>query len=359
MEPLDIVSRYPEVFAALPVRRYDGEEGWDLPCPVSTNHKRHDKRWSARVWEGEGRLRFWCGRGCRWADAVAATGTKKRAWFRRALGETPVNVERKITARYRYEDQDGQLLYEVCRTDPKGFFQRRPAPGGKGWVYDLRECHVKFDPNGGRWRSVKAGTPGAVHLPEVRYVLYRFADIRNAPGQPVLVVEGEKSAEALRDLGFTATCSPLGAGKWRVGFGGFLADRHVIILPDNDEPGLTHGAMVAGSAMLMGALSVRMIRSGATGYDIPVGGDVYDWLAAKTFPGAGGPALRDYRRNALMEMLRANRDRIFTWKPPQVIKEKVPCPPAAPVRKAARKGMKQVGTMHGTPMVDTFTPEAE
>jgi hypothetical protein len=31
-----------------------------------------------------------------------------------------------IIATYDYADQAGKLLYEVCRTEPKDFFQRRP-----------------------------------------------------------------------------------------------------------------------------------------------------------------------------------------------------------------------------------------
>jgi 5S rRNA maturation endonuclease (ribonuclease M5) len=64
---------------------------------------------------------------------------------------------------------------------------------------------------------------------------------------PVFIVEGEKDVESLRVLGLTATCNPMGAGKWRSSFDRYLGGRDVIILPDNDEPGKNHARQVAAS----------------------------------------------------------------------------------------------------------------
>ena len=89
---------------------------------------------------------------------------------------------------YDYTDTDRQLLFQVVRTSPKGFYQRRPNGNG-GWVNNL----------GG-----------------VERVLYRLPDVLAAdPGKPGLVAEGEKDVNRLWKLGFVATCNPMGAGKWR------------------------------------------------------------------------------------------------------------------------------------------------
>jgi hypothetical protein len=62
-------------------------------------------------------------------------------------------------------DEDGVLLYQVCRFEPKTFRQRRPDGNG-GWKWNLN------------------GT---------RRVLYRLREVLEAP--IVFVVEGEKDVE--------------------------------------------------------------------------------------------------------------------------------------------------------------------
>lgn len=57
----------------------------------------------------------------------------------------------------------------------------------------------------------------------------------------VLLVEGEKSVERLRQLGFAATCSPM-ASKWRDELSRMLwqaGAAEVCVLSDNDRPGRT------------------------------------------------------------------------------------------------------------------------
>jgi len=51
----------------------------------------------------------------------------------RALGLWSAREPRQvhnIVATYDYRDEAGELLYQVVRTDPKGFFQRRPDGDG-------------------------------------------------------------------------------------------------------------------------------------------------------------------------------------------------------------------------------------
>jgi hypothetical protein len=57
-------------------------------------------------------------------------------------------TERRIVAEYNYTDAAGNLLYQVVRTEPKGFLQRYPDGAG-GWIwkkypkqvlYHLRQC---------------------------------------------------------------------------------------------------------------------------------------------------------------------------------------------------------------------------
>lgn len=149
-----------------------------------------------------------------------------------------------IVATYDYRDEKGGLLFQAVRYEPKDFRQRAPKAGG-GWVHTL------------------AG---------VRLVPYRLPELLAAkPDDWVLVVEGEKDADNLRSLGFVATCNPMGALKWRDEFSELLRGRKVAILPDNDEKGGQHGALVAASLMRCGC-KVRIVP-------VRIGKDASDWIA--------------------------------------------------------------------------------
>ena len=121
------------------------------------------------------------------------------------------SYHRNIAATYNYKDEKGNVLYQVVRYHPKGFSQRRPD--GKGeWIWNMKGIN-----------------PVPYHLPEIIGAI-----------EPVLIVEGEKDVENLRSLGFTATTSPMGAGKWKASYDQYLKDKEVILVPDNDKPGYQH-----------------------------------------------------------------------------------------------------------------------
>jgi hypothetical protein len=113
-------------------------------------------------------------------------------------------------------------------------------------------------------------------MPEPR-PLYRLPDLSSAPR--VLVVEGEKCADAARALGFIATTSVGGsqaAGKadWSA-----LAGKEVRILPDADAPGRKYADEVASRlAALAPRPSFRVLEpTAAFGRDkLPPGYDIAD-----------------------------------------------------------------------------------
>ena len=112
-------------------------------------------------------------------------------WLRSQLGielAPKQKAERQIVAAYDYCDEHGDLLFQVCRFEPKTFHQRRPDGKG-GWIWNVK----------GR-----------------RRVPYRLPELIAAPADCIVfVVEGEKDADRLASLGFVATCNPGGAGKWQ------------------------------------------------------------------------------------------------------------------------------------------------
>lgn len=159
----------------------------------------------------------------------------------------------RIVETYPYTDENGALLFEVCRLEPKDFRQRRPDGQGD-WS----------------WK-----TQG------VRRVLFQLPCILEAVGrnETIFVVEGEKSALRLAALDLVATCSPGGAGKWKPECSKALRGADVVILPDNDEPGRHHAEAVA-KALTGIAARVRVLCLP----DLPVKGDVFDWLAGGHTP---------------------------------------------------------------------------
>jgi hypothetical protein len=155
-------------------------------------------------------------------------------------------LEKHIVARYPYRDENGALLFEVVRFELKTFAQRRPDGRG-GWIWSLDG---------------------------VRRVPYRLPELLRTVGT-VYVTEGEKDADRLARLSLTATCNPGGAGKWQPEFKEYFVGRDVVILQDNDGPGLAHAQDVARSLHPV-AKSVSVVWL----YGLPPKGDVSDWLDA-------------------------------------------------------------------------------
>jgi len=128
----------------------------------------------------------------------------------------PEHILGKIVAVYDYVDERGELLYQVVRMEPKSFRQRRPD-GKDGWKWSLK--------------YTTAGRELAI-----RPVLYRLPEVLAA--EIVFIVEGEKDADTLRDMGFVATSISGGARSWRPGFNEFFRGKEVYIIPDRDYSGL-------------------------------------------------------------------------------------------------------------------------
>ncbi len=168
-----------------------------------------------------------------------------------------VPASHKLVKTYDYVAADGRLLFQVCRyeglTDgkrTKTFRQRRQGNRPGEWVWSVK---------------------GIEQTP------YRISEVIEAAAreQIIFVVEGEKDADNLADRGLAATCNAAGAGKWPEELTPYFRDAHVVILPDNDEPGQKHRDVVA-AALLPVAASVRVLDLPG----LPPKGDVSDWLAA-------------------------------------------------------------------------------
>jgi DNA-binding XRE family transcriptional regulator/5S rRNA maturation endonuclease (ribonuclease M5) len=92
-------------------------------------------------------------------------------------------------------------------------------------------------------------------------VLYRLPKVLEAvkKGQDILIVEGEHDVHTAEKFGITATCNPMGAGKWRPEYSGALRGAKVTIVADKDDPGREHARHVA-QALLGVAAEVEVVE---------------------------------------------------------------------------------------------------
>jgi hypothetical protein len=156
-----------------------------------------------------------------------------------------VKPKGKLVAEYNYRHADGALAYQVLRYEPKDFRQRRPDGNG-GWIWKLLDN---------------------------RRVPYRWPDLLKHPDGTVFITEGEKDADRVAELNLCATC--VAAGKWTDDCIKALANRDVVILPDNDTAG-QRKALEAANCLHGVANTIRIVALP----DLAERGDITDWLDA-------------------------------------------------------------------------------
>lgn len=226
------------------------EKTWVACCPAHAD--RHPSLLLFVGKRGELVARCLSNKGCTWQKIAAALDTKLSDWWpprdeSEQHRRRPISAEIECT--YDYADEMGKLIFQAVRykrpAQPR-FRQRRPLAGGQ-WAWNLDG---------------------------VQMVIYRLPELLARPQQPVLIVEGERDVETLRAMGFVATTGPCGSSAWRPDYARWLRGRRVAILPDNDEPGERYAMAVAGSCVMWGAASIRVVRLPG----LPEGGDVSDWV---------------------------------------------------------------------------------
>lgn len=216
--------------------------GYIAKCPA---HEDTNPSLSVTPTQG-GKVLINCHRGCRPEDVVAAIGLSMADLFPHETGKQ----SRRVVATYDYLGAKRDLRFQVVRYEPKAFVQRSPKPGG-GWEYS---------------------TQG------IRRVLYNLPEILAHRDKDVFWCEGEKDADLLMSLGLLATTKAGGAGKgkrWNQSYSKTMEGRNVVILPDNDEPGILDAIRTA-AALKGSALSVKIVQIPG----LPPKGDVSDFFAA-------------------------------------------------------------------------------
>jgi len=212
------------------------------------------------------------------ADAMRMLSAERNSSDLRSNDNTERPPRRLLAKTYDYTDESGKMLFQCVRFRPKYFSQRRPDGNG-GWIWNLEG---------------------------VRRVLYRFPELREGlkRGLPVIVCEGEKDVDALRelDLPMAVTCNPMGAGKWSDEYSETLRGATAVyVIADKDEPderghlkGEEHAQQVATSLQGKSKSVAVLELPDRNGRKVK---DPSDWLAA------GG------NTDELIELLHAARER--------------------------------------------------
>ncbi len=178
--------------------------------------------------------------------------------------ETPQQAARRLSAPALRDGYQPAALHTY--TDPHG----------KPIYWRIRAKH----PDGRKWiRPMHQADGGAFVMGEPQFApgakpLYRRHDLAQHPAAVVILVEGEKAADALAKMGMQATTSgaadSCAGADWQP-----LAGRTALIWPDFDEPGAQYGRDVADRLLALGC-TAQVIDVQALG--LHPKGDAFDWL---------------------------------------------------------------------------------
>jgi hypothetical protein len=183
------------------------------------------------------------------ATAASNVATEAKAWLPivPVPADAPVRKPRHYkhgnpSDSWEYRDAQGELLFVVCRFD---------GADGEKEILPLTFCSHVDGKQGWRWQA----------LPEPR-PLYGLQDLAERPDADVLVVEGEKAADAAAQMfpDFVVITSPNGSRAASKADWSPTSGRVVRIWPDNDDPGSKYAAEVARMVLAAGAKSASVVN---------------------------------------------------------------------------------------------------
>ncbi len=251
----------------LPSLKINGKSEAQALCPFHADHR---PSFSLDLQNG-----LWkCWAGCGGGDIFSFYQKVKGVTFKTALEDIGQTVGLngdigRVVARYEYRDAEGRILY----------VKERVEPGRDGRSKDFFFKH----PEGGKWVLGRGHDPVPYNLPAL------------IGADRVFVVEGEGKAEALQEWELVATCLDSGASSpWREDYLPYFLGKKVIVLPDNDTPGVGHANKIA-QALYGRVQEIKVVQ----------------------IPGVGeGEDVVDYRRDGgTKELLLELIENSIAWRP--------------------------------------------
>jgi hypothetical protein len=214
--------------------------GIEALCPAHD-----DKKASLTASRNGEKILFKCQAGCINNEILQIIDMEWNQFF--VHSDNSKTPKKKEVCRYRYENKDGKHAFDVVRLVPKTFRPQRPD---------------------GKWS-----------LEGVERVPYRLPELLQGvkDSKLILLLEGEKDVDRAIVMGFVATTFVGGAGKWRDEYSEYFRGADVVMMPDNDFPGLKGMTKIAPK--LHGTASrIRMLELPGLGpCEDKHGKDFSDW----------------------------------------------------------------------------------
>jgi putative DNA primase/helicase len=175
--------------------------GIEALCPVHD-----DKKASLTASLNGEKILFKCQAGCGNNEILQTINMEWDQFF--VHSDNSKTPKKKEVCRYRYKNKDGKHAFDVVRLEPKTFRPQRPD---------------------GKW-SLEGIERVPYNLPEL---LQGVKDLKL-----IILLEGEKDVDSAMAMGLIATTFVGGAGKWRDEYSEYFHGADVVLIPDNDFPGL-------------------------------------------------------------------------------------------------------------------------
>ncbi len=185
--------------------------GWECKCPAH-----QDSKPSLSLALKKDKLLVHCHTGCSQEQVISALKDRGLYESTKPLPKHDNQiVERKLVASYIYKEMNGQGELRI---------ERFETPGGQKTFVQSSRTNVG--------ESFKLGNGQLAVLP------LAYDDWKEE--NQVVLVEGEKCAQFLIEHLIPATTTPGGSSAWKPHYSAAFKGKDVIIIPDNDEPGLKY-----------------------------------------------------------------------------------------------------------------------
>lgn len=222
---------------------------WAAQCPAH-----EDRKPSLTITDGGDKCLMHCHAGCSNNDILGVLALQPRDMFNKDTAADDLSwivpqprplptTETHDEDAYVYQDAKGAIVGRVLRKPGKKFTQQA------------------F--NDGQWLPSLNG----VKLP-----LYNLVALLARKDETVYLVEGEKDANTLMVLGHLAITNAGGVNGWRPDMTDHLTGRTVVIIADNDKPGLERAQRLLDD--------IATVAASVTAYKSDLGKDITDHIHA-------------------------------------------------------------------------------
>jgi hypothetical protein len=268
--------------------------GWVACCPAHD-----DQNPSLSINDGnDGRVLVHCHAGCEQPaviDALKARGLWEAHNSHRPARHSTHSV---VITQPSRDSRDGELISSVpcdapgmpaehpCYGKPTAMWTYHNADGGVSFVV------MRFDVSGERkqivpcslWRN-KSGLRWQWKAMPAPRPIYNWHELVKRPDAPVVVVEGEKAADAAAQVFRESICITSSGGSRAANKTDWspVAGRRIMLWPDADEPGDKYARDVAGTLARLSCNDISLIDARALAQIAPDGGTreaVDGWDAA-------------------------------------------------------------------------------